>query len=43
MVVTGRYCEKMVKLGTNQKDGAVIAKHQKDRVELLGENVKPKH
>ena len=42
MVVIGRYCEKMVKLGTNQKDGAVIALHQKGRVELLGENAKNK-
>jgi hypothetical protein len=37
MVVIGGYCDKMVKLGTNQKDGAVIASHQKGRVELLGE------
>jgi len=29
MVVIGRYCKKMVKLGTNQKDGAVIASHRK--------------
>jgi hypothetical protein len=40
MVVIGGYCDKMVNLGTNQKDGAVIASHQKGRVELLGENVK---